>query len=313
MIKVKKQSQENTLMKMKLKLTITSIGKIVGGLTLILLTACHSKKELSVQENNNKISFRAGTYNIRYDADADKKTGNGWEQRKEALAKLILQHRLELFGTQEGDVNQMVQLKELLPGYAYISKAYGGTGDLHTCSILYKKDLFEVMDQGVFWLSETPDVPSIGWDATDRRICQWAKMRDRKTGRTFFFFNAHFYWRYETAKRESGPLMAAKIKAIAGNSPVLCTGDFNSTAETSQIRAIKDVLQDAYQVSENGRKGYEDTNLGGGNFQGLPKGRIDYIFLSKNISAKNYEVYADQYGANRYPSDHLPVSCDVIF
>ena len=290
---------------MKMKITIQ--------IALLLFSIFLGHTSLLGQTLSDKVSFRAATYNIRYRAASDETTGNGWDQRKQALAQVILEHGFEIFGTQEGDTVQMAQLKTLLPGYDYIAQPYGGKGDLHTCSILYKKDRFELVQHSVFWLSETPDVPSIGWDATDRRICQWAKIRDKNTGRLFYFFNAHFYWRYHRAKQASGPVLVSKIKDIAGDAHVLCVGDFNSTAETSQIKAIKVSLQDAFEASENGTKGFEDTNLGGGNFEGTPEGRIDYIFVSKDIQVKNYEVYADQYGSSRYPSDHLPVSCDVTF
>lgn len=259
------------------------------------------------------VSFRAATYNIRYDAAADKTTGNHWDARKEAVAKLILKHGFDIVGTQEGMTKQVIELKKLLPGFDYIGHPYGGKNDHHNAAILFRTNQFELMDAGVFWLSETPDVPSIGWDANDRRICQWAKFKEKKSGEVFFYFNTHFFWRLKVARAESGPLIARKIAEIAGDHPVICVGDFNSTAETSQITVLKAELLDAYNASKNGRKGVTDTNLGGGVFQGNPKDRIDYILVSKNIAVTDYEVYSDNYNGDRYPSDHLPVSCIVSF
>lgn len=268
-------------------------------------------------KENNKgvkgVSFRAATYNIRYDAAADKETGNDWDTRKEALAKLILRHGFDIVGTQEGMTKQVIDLKKLLPGFDYIGYPYGGKNDHHNAVTFFKTDLFEVMDAGAFWLSETPDVPSIGWDANDRRICHWAKFKEKKSGEIFYYFNAHFFWQLEIARRETGPLIVRKIAEIAGDSPVICVGDFNSTSETSQIEAMKSSLLDAYDSSKNGRKGVNDTNLGGGVFHGDPKNRIDYILVSKNMSVTDYEVYSDKYNGDRYPSDHLPVSCIVSF
>lgn len=266
-----------------------------------------------VVSRNKQITFRASSYNIRYNAAADKTTGNDWDVRKESLAKLILKHKFDIIGTQEGMTKQMIELKKMLPGFDYVSYPYGGKNDHHHAGIVYKHSLFELMDAGVFWLSETPDVPSKGWDATDRRVCQWARFKDKKTGREFFYFNAHFYWQLKIARQESGPLIEQKIRQIAGNLPVICVGDFNSTSETSQIKAMKSSLSDAYDVSKNGRKGVENTDLGGGVFQGVPKARIDYIFVSKDIQVQDYEVYSDKYADDRYPSDHLPISCVVSF
>src|SRR5690606_24471365 len=113
---------------------------------------------------------------------------------------------------------QLEELKELLPGYEYLGKPYGGSdGLLHNCATYYKPDLFRAIDSGVFWFSETPDVPSTGWDAHDRRICHWVKFEEKATSKQFFFFNVHFYFRYQLARQNSGPLLVQKIKEIAGD------------------------------------------------------------------------------------------------
>lgn len=280
---------------------------------LVLVFSSFSVSSVSRESKAKKTRIKVSAYNIRYNANADVKGGNGWDIRKKPVAELIEKHGFEIVGTQEGAKQQMSDLRTLLPAFEQVSYPYGGKGDLHTAAILYKKDRFEVLDQGVFWLSETPDEPSMGWDATDRRICSWAKFKEKKSGKTFYFFNVHFYWRLEVAKRESGPLMVRKIKEIAGDAPAVCVGDFNSTSETSQILAMKASMQDAYDATETTRKGIEDTNLGGGNFLGPAKGRIDYIFVSKNVRVKDYEVYSDRYNGDRYPSDHLPLASTIEF
>jgi len=252
--------------------------------------------------------FRVAAFNIRYNAEADEKSGNGWGLRKRPVAKVILDHRFDIVGTQEGDAQQLEDLKALLPGYEYLGHPYGGQGDLHNAATFYKNSLFEVLDSGVFWFSETPDEPSVGWDASDRRIAHWTKFQVKATGKTFFFFNVHFYWRLEEARKQSGPLLIRKIKEIAQDEPVICVGDFNSTEETAQIQAIKSFLGDAYEQTQSPREGVEHTNLGGGVFQGEPKNRIDYVFVSSQIQVTDYKVLSDQYDGGRYPSDHLPVT-----
>lgn len=278
-----------------------------------LLTAFYVIFSFIAFSQDKKASFIAATYNIRYDAPADKQTGNSWDTRKEALTTLIKTHAFDIFGTQEGMFKQMIELKNLLPEYDYVSYPYGGKNDHHQGGIVYRRSVFQPLDAGVFWLSETPNVPSIGWDATDRRICHWAKFKHIPSGKVFYFFNAHFYWRNEEARTKSGELIVQKIKEIASNYPTICVGDFNSTADKPQIKVLKDLLNDAFDVSTNGRKGVINTNLGGGNFQSPPIDRIDYILLSKDIKVNDYTVYSDKYAYNRYPSDHLPVSCRVTF
>jgi endonuclease/exonuclease/phosphatase family metal-dependent hydrolase len=273
-------------------------------LLVLVLVNCKSQTNVSAAGDQ----FRVASYNIRYPAKADDSTGNGWNKRKTPLAELMLSHQFDLIGTQEGYDFQLMDLKTAMPGFDYISYPYGSTSVLHNCATFYRTSLFEVLDKGVFWLSETSDVPSIGWDANDKRICQWTKFRIKETGKVFYFFNVHFYWRLQVAKAESGPLIVNKVKEIAGNTPVICTGDFNSGNETSQIKAVKKLLFDSYDITKTPREGVEGTNLGGGNFRGPSKGRIDFIFLSENFSVEDYKVLSDQYDDNRYPSDYLPVT-----
>ncbi len=258
--------------------------------------------------------FRVASYNIRYEAEADEQSGNGWGLRRQPLATLIQTHAFDLVGTQEGNARQLAELNQLLPGYAYLAHPYGGSdGLLSNCAIFYQTERFDVLDSGVFWLSETPDIPSIGWDASDRRIRYWAKFKEKETNREFFFFNVHFYWRKHVAREQSGPLLVRKIRGIAPGQPVICTGDFNSTVETTQIKAIKELLLDVYDVTRTPRKGGEGTAFPGGVFHGQPRGRIDYVFVSSAFTVEDYHVISDTYNGDRYPSDHLPVTSGLTW
>lgn len=282
---------------------------IIGVILATLLSAINVQAQTALS-----ASFRVAAYNIRYDAEMDTESGNAWDVRKQALARLVRQHAFDVFGTQEGDDRQMKELKDMLPGFDMVLHPYGGKNDSHNAGIMYRVDRFELLDQGVFWLSETPEVPSIGWDATDRRICNWAKFREKYSGREFYFFNAHFYWRLQEAKEQSGPLIATKIKEIAGETPVILVGDLNSRPETPQIAAIKQVMKDAYDVTKTARQGVDGTGFPGGVFQGMPSGRIDYVFVSPQIHVYDYKVLSDTYnGDDRYPSDHLPVTSYIEF
>lgn len=265
-----------------------------------------------IKEKGTKI--RIASYNIRVAAASDEQSGNGWSIRKIPLADLIRKNDFDIVGTQEGNFSQMKDLDELLPEYSYIAYPYAGdNSNSHTASILYKTDKYDIIDHGVFWLSQTPNEQSIGWDASDTRICSWAKMKDHASGNEFFFFVAHFYWRNVTARQNSGPLMVRMIQEIADmNVPIVCTGDFNSVDTTSQIQTIKKKFRDAYEVTENSPFGPEGTNLGGGNFQGEPKGRIDYIFVNSLVKVVNYVTLTCTYNNSKHPSDHLPVVCDLL-
>lgn len=274
----------------------------------LLLTTALAAAALAGCSGGNEI--RLASYNIRYNAAADAENGDGWDDRKAAVAEMILSHDIDIAGTQEGDQHQLDDLLALMPGYDCIRHPYGGkNGDLHNCATFYRRDRFEVLDEGTFWYSETPDVKSLGWDATDLRICNWGKFRDKRSGREFYLFNSHFYWRLKEAKRNSGRVLCDKVRQIAGDAAIICTGDFNSTDDSPQIADIRSLLGDAYRLSEQAPSGPEKTDLGGGNFQGAPKARIDYVFVNGRVKVLTYDVPEDVRENGHYPSDHLPVMC----
>ncbi|MBQ5396819.1 MAG: endonuclease/exonuclease/phosphatase family protein [Alistipes sp.] len=259
-----------------------------------------------------KINLRAATYNVRYDAAADATNGDSWAERKADVAKLIHDYDFDIVGTQEANDRQLPELAALLPEYDYIFHPYGNVERYgHNCITFFKRDKYELLDKGTFWYSQTPDTESVGWDANDYRLCNWGKFLDKATGREFYYFNSHLYWRLEEARANSGKVLVDKVRAIAGDAPAICVGDYNSKPETPQVSDILSLLSDAYAVSETAPAGSYDTDLGGGNFVGPANGRIDYIFVSGGIRVKDYTVPEDKRENGHYPSDHLPIVCNL--
>lgn len=284
-------------------------NSLLAFLLVFSLASCTSRSTLST--NKQSLDFRVAAYNIRYESTSDDKAGNGWSIRKQSIADLINRHKFDIVGTQEGNAKQLAELKTLMDGYDYIGYPYGGpNNDLHNCATYYKKELFKVMDQGVFWLSPNPDTPSIGWDATDQRICQWIRFKDLKRGKEFYFFNAHFYFRYKEAREKSGKLSLEMIKKIAGDSPVVFMGDLNSTPDMIQIDHLKSELNDCLEIAET-KEGPIET-FPGGRFSGKPELRLDYIFVSDHFKVVDFKMLRDTYKDNRYPSDHLPVTSRIV-
>ncbi|MDR1380646.1 MAG: endonuclease/exonuclease/phosphatase family protein [Tannerella sp.] len=255
------------------------------------------------------VKLKVATYNLRMDTPSD--SANAWPYRQEAVKALIRYHDFDLVGTQEGFLHQLQGVCEL-PGYAYTGAGRNDGKDAGEHSaILYKKDKFTIVDSGDFWLSETPDRPGLGWDATCcNRICSWARFRENGSGAEFYFFNVHFDHEGVTARRESGQLMIRKITEIAGNAPVIATGDYNSTPETEQIQALSSFLHDSRSVTEQPPYGPEGTfNSRFSNPIGKP--RIDYIFVNDAFRVHRYAVLTDYREYPYYPSDHQPVVTDL--
>ncbi len=254
----------------------------------------------------NEITF--ATYNLRFNNPNDGE--NAWPNRKEEVKALVLFHDFDIFGTQEGLIGQLNDLLEMNE-YAFIGvgRDDGETEGEHS-AIFYKKERFELLDKGDFWLSETPEKPSYGWEARHRRICSWGKFKERQSGKIFFVFNAHFDHQAIEARRQSGILVVKKMKEIAGKNSVLFMGDLNSTPDTEQIQTIGGYLNDSYEISEMPPYGPVGT-FNSFNFMAPMDKRIDYIFVNNDIVVKKYGVLTDSYD-HKYPSDHQSVVIKAV-
>jgi endonuclease/exonuclease/phosphatase family metal-dependent hydrolase len=263
--------------------------------------------QIAVAQPTN--SLRVASYNLRYNTPNDGE--NAWPNRSEMVKNLIRYHKIDLFGTQEGLRGQLTDIAQL-PGWAFVGKGRddGKEAGEHS-AIFYRKDRFALLETGDFWLSETPDKPGKGWDATCcNRICTWAKFSDKQTKKTFYFFSAHFDHQGVEARRQSGRLMVEKIKAIAKTEPVIFVGDLNSTPDTEQVKTIQTLLQDAYLVTKQPPYGPVGTFTAFKSDAPL-KDRIDYVFVSKGVDVLSYAALTDRLD-QRFPSDHLPVVVDAV-
>jgi len=250
------------------------------------------------------VTLNVGTYNLRLNLASD--GPNAWPQRREAVKALIRYHEFDVFGTQEGLPDQIDELGGMSEfAHVGVGRDDGLNAGEHS-AIFYRKARFEALSHGDFWLSQTPDVPSKGWDARCcNRLATWVQLRDRDSDRRFFVFSVHFDHEGELARKESARLLLNKVADIAGSAPVFCLGDFNSTPDTEQIRRMQAALSDAYLVSRTPPYGPVGT-FNDFKIDSAMTARIDYVFVSPGIHILKYGVLSDSL-AGRFPSDHHPV------
>ena len=253
--------------------------------------------------------LRVASYNLRYNNAGD--GADAWPNRKEMVKNLVRHYDFDVFGVQEGLRGQLTDVAEL-PAYAFVGRGRddGKEAGEHS-AIFYKKARLALLQTGDFWLSETPDRPGKGWDATCcNRICTWAKFRDLQSGQLFFFFSVHFDHEGVEARRQSGRLMVQKIKEIAQGAPVICVGDLNSTPDTEQVKTLQSALGDAYLLTKKPAYGPVGT-FNGFELNAPLADRIDYIFVSAGSTVLDYAVLTDSLRGH-YPSDHFPVTATVV-
>jgi len=250
-----------------------------------------------------------GSFNVRYDNPRD--SGNLWSTRLPRVAALIAFHDFDIVGTQEGLQHQLEGMQALLPGYTYygIGRDDGAFKGEHS-AIFIKKDAFTILDKGDFWLSETPTQPGFGWDARINRICSWLLIQHKVTHKKMYCFNVHYDHQAMIARKESSKLILEKIKTIAGNAPVILTGDFNGdhSSEWYQLIANSGNLLDTYKRVALPYKP-------NGTFQGFgpnlnPDQVIDHIFTSSHFTVSRWGVLTDSYNG-KFPSDHFPVLAQI--
>ena len=273
--------------------------KLIIFVSLLFLAMAYGKAE-------DKEVLKIATFNLRMDTTCDGE--NAWFHRKDMVNDLIRFYGFDLFGTQEGFTHQLNDILRL-SDYRFIGVGRDDGKDAgEHCAIFYRSDRFKVLDQGDFWLSEHPEKPGRGWDGTCcNRICTWGKFEDLKNHKQFYFFNVHYEYEGDVARRESSNLMISRIKSIAGNQPVFLTGDFNAFPTEEPIRILNDsgFLNDSYKITKEAPFGPVCTYHGYDSTIKTEE-RLDYIWVTDSIQIDKYGVLTNTlYGHT--PSDHFPV------
>lgn len=301
-------------------------------LSFIIIGLFFAVAGVSAQELN------LATFNVRNDNNSsDSVRGDGWKVRYPVIAQLIRFHEFDVFGTQEALLHQLEDLKENLPGYAYVGKGRDdGKQAGEYSAIFYNTRKFKVLEHGDFWLSEQTAFPNKGWDAALPRICSWVKLELLENGKTLYFFNVHFDHVGVMARSESAKLIIRKVKDLAGGHTAVLTGDFNVDQHSPSYAELTGtpILKDAYDVA-NVKYAMNGT-FNNFNPNSKTESRIDHIFVTPDFEVIKYGVLTDTYRSKlqstdtaytsgnfpkevslkdyraRTPSDHFPVMVKVV-
>lgn len=250
----------------------------------------------------------AMTYNIRLDTLAD--GANGWVHRRDLLIAQIQTLRPAVLGMQEVLPNQRADLESALPSHVFIG---GGRDDGKLAGeaspLAIDRRVFRIESAGTFWLSPTPDVPSVGWDAAFRRVASYAHVRRKQDGARLLVINTHWDHMGEQARVESGRQLAGWIKAKLGaRESLVLLGDFNTGIETPAIAQMIAGAGIVPTAESSGTLPESQPPSSFNNYDPLPAPGtvIDHIFVSKGIGIIRAMVVA-QHANGRVASDHFPV------
>lgn len=256
-----------------------------------------------VGENQVKVI----SFNMRT-GGADNGTQNAWGARREGISAMMAKENPTVMGVQEALSYQLTFVTENVPGYEYygVGRDDGrSTGEM--MAIFYKTDVVELGDHGTFWLSETPDEVSYGWDAAYRRTATWAFFTVKATGKKFFYINTHLDNEGSEAREQSMRLICDKLAELNPDGyPSILTADFNSTTDDAIFDPLKMVMHDARTDAA------VTDQFGTYNGWGTTTSTIDHIFYS-DFTPLEYHTIMDRWNGVQYISDHYPISALLEF
>jgi endonuclease/exonuclease/phosphatase family metal-dependent hydrolase len=267
---------------------------------------------IAVSQTTQAQDVKLMTYNLRLALASDGL--NSWEHRKDFMVDQLNFYAPDIFGTQEGLPNQIEYLNKELKGYQSIGQGREGGSKGEHVAVFYNTNRFQVLVHHTFWLSDTPDRVSKGWDAAYLRICTYGLFYDKETHESFWVFNTHLDNHGKLARKNGVALVLKKIDEInSAHIPVILMGDLNSTPESDVIQEIGKQFNPSKALSETKPFG-PDATFNGFQWGVKPANRIDYIFIRKGapIAVKKYAVLRNSRD-RRFPSDHFPVFIEVAF
>ncbi|MEM8489030.1 MAG: endonuclease/exonuclease/phosphatase family protein [Bacteroidota bacterium] len=274
----------------------------------LLLSSCTRQPETrqATPRAQNTIPFRVMSFNIRYNNPGDEE--HAWPHRVDRVASTILFNNTDIVGVQEALKEQLDDLSAKLPGYTWVGvgRDDGAEAGEYT-AIFYKEDRFSLLANDTFWLSKTPEVPgSKDWDAALTRIATWGHFEDTMTGSSLYVFNTHFDHRGAEARTQSAGLIASRATEIAGDAPLVVTGDFNFTPAADGYAALTEKLSDAFHTTKEPHHGPASTIYRGFEVTHEPGRRIDYIFTNDVLTVRQHAILSDNWDG-AFASDHLAV------
>ena len=253
--------------------------------------------------NPSQTPLKVMTFNVRAGVANDQE--NSWQYRRKAAADMILDQRPVVFGVQEAVDFQLDYFLEQCPMYQCVGvgREDGVKGGEHM-SVFYDTTRIALLDWGTYWLSETPDVPSKGWDAACKRTATWTLLKDLSCNKEFFFVNTHLDHIGQEARRNGLALIVERIgKMNPDGFPMILTGDFNVFPDDPCLTDLRAMMADAWETATEIDEGPTWHDWG----KGTDTRHIDYIFYSGFSKCTSLVRLTKSYDNMPFVSDHYPV------
>lgn len=249
------------------------------------------------------------SYNIRLGVAND--GTNSWQFRAPATPAMLEAQKPDVFGVQEAYDFQIAFMEEFCRNYESVGVGReNGKKEGEHMSIFWNKKTVSLLKWGTFWLSETPEEPSMGWDAACKRTATWALMKDKKTGRKFYFVNTHLDHVGKQAQKNGLKLIVDRIATINPQGyPMVLTGDFNIRPDNPALADLDKIMQSARKIAPK----TDNRNTFNGWSVKKTAEVIDYIYVSGFSACNEYRTVTDKYLERPFVSDHYPIVARLVF
>lgn len=275
--------------------------------TLLALALCVFSTGAKTPEKDAFNGVKAMSFNIR---TGNAKDGtNSWEFRADAVLAMIQDQAPDVLGLQEALYTQIAPLDYFLDDYKWVGVGReDGKKEGEHMAIFYNKKRVAIQKWGTFWLSETPDKPSKGWDAEYMRTATWALLKDKRSGQKYFVVNTHLDNTGAQARAEGLSLILERIaKMNPAGLPLIVMGDFNMTLEDPSMAPIKKAMHNCRNIAamSDDKATCHDW--------GRHYSSIDFIWEKGFGSCLEYQTLTKEYGGRAFISDHFPILVKLMF
>jgi endonuclease/exonuclease/phosphatase family metal-dependent hydrolase len=265
-------------------------------------------------------TLRVMTFNVRGFYHPDDGV-NQWQHREALNVATVQSTAPHLIGMQEVQTGNLKAYHRGLPEYHWLAwPEYGNAPPYEWPALYWDPGAITPIDNGGFWLSETPDRFSGSWDTDCIRAATWIKFQHAATGASVVHLNTHLDHISEQARIEGSRLILARLGELQSDgSAAIVTADFNARPESATHRLYTSAgFSDAYLAA-----GHADHSERSFTFHGWrgeafrregPPVRIDWILVRDGArwraAVRSCEIVRDA-EPPVYPSDHYPVVADL--
>ena len=249
------------------------------------------------------------SYNIRMGSAND--GTNSWVYRCGGTIEMLKDQKPDVFGVQEALGDQLEFIEEYAKDYDHVGVGRDdGKKAGEYMAIFWNKKTMKILKWGTFWLSETPEKPSMGWDAACMRTATWALVKDKRTGKRFYFVNTHLDHVGAEARKNGLKLIVDRIEEINPQGyPMVLTGDFNIRPTAPELKELDTRMKSARKYATQTDSHQTFNNWGKAPADDI----IDYIYYSGFSSCLEYQTVTKKYYDRKFISDHYPIAARLIY